>query len=381
MHASMKSGFDGVRAGMDTTSSANAVVGKSTRRQKQQQRLNAREQERTVKWSEMPTTRHLTEYCLMKAKEEWDVANTLVVIHAKMDPGEWWVFKEHDSCGGLSAPPGYTRLRRVKVVHQNFLWCSCGLPSRMKYPCRHIYAVTKQVSMNMFGVRWHSQFQHYYGRDGAEDWTAVFDSMMADEFERDNKNGEVINIEGMDFLSQQPESWLLIQDDNNTLVAQGKHLHELTWVQKKVAVKGVPLPEIRRTVEAALRGTNDEQEPIFEVGTDEDQEPIFEVECHIPDTIHNLQVSQQNAVTSLRHQKNAADAQVTELFRTALNLAGQRSGHIELLKDHLQEVIRKMNSDIASGNKHHKRSSGYAFPETGRSNKRVEKRKKSAGEF
>ncbi|KAG7348757.1 hypothetical protein IV203_011354 [Nitzschia inconspicua] len=137
MHASMKSGFDGVRAGMDTTSSANAVVGKSTRRQKQQQRLNAREQERTVKWSEMPTTRHLTEYCLMKAKEEWDVANSLVVIHAKMDPGEWWVFKEHDSCGGLSAPPGYTRLRRVKVVHQNFLWCSCGLPSRMKYPCRH----------------------------------------------------------------------------------------------------------------------------------------------------------------------------------------------------------------------------------------------------
>ncbi|KAG7368905.1 MULE transposase domain containing protein [Nitzschia inconspicua] len=380
MHASMKSGFDGVRAGMDTTSSANAVVGKSTRRQKQQQRLNAREQERTVKWSEMPTTRHLTEYCLMKAKEEWDVANSLVVIHAKMDPGEWWVFKEHDSCGGLSAPPGYTRLRRAKVVHQNFLWCSCGLPSRMKYPCRHIYAVTKQVSMNMFGVRWHSRFQHYYGRDGAEDWTAVFDSMMADEFERDNKNGEVINIEGMDFLSEQPESWLSIQDDNNTLVAQGKHLHELTWVQKKVAVKGVPLPEIRMTVEAAIRGTNDEQEPIFEVGTDDDQEPMFEVECHIPDTIHNLQVSQQNAVTSLRHQKNAADAQVTELFRTALNLAGQRSGHIELLKDHLQEVIRKMNSDIASGNEHHKRSSGYAFPETGRSNKRVEKRKKCHNE-
>ncbi|KAG7350225.1 hypothetical protein IV203_009585 [Nitzschia inconspicua] len=284
---------------MDTTSSANAVVGKSTRRQNESQRLNARDQERAVKWSEMPKVRHLTEYCLMKAKEEWDVANTLVVIHAKMDPGEWW----------------------------------------------------------------------------------VFDSMMADEFERDNKNGEVINIEGMDFLSEQPESWLSIQDDNNTLVAQGKHLHELTWVQKKVALKGVPLPEIRMTVETAIRGANDEQEPIFEVGTDDDQEPMFEVECHIPDTIHNLQVSQQNAVTSLRHQKNAADAQVTELFRTALNLAGQRSGHIELLKDHLQEVIRKMNSDIASGNEHHKRSSGYAFPEMGRSNKRVEKRKKSAGEF
>ncbi|KAG7350067.1 hypothetical protein IV203_012664 [Nitzschia inconspicua] len=161
-----------------------------------------------------------------------------------------------------------------------------------------------------------------------------------------------------------------MEDDNNTLVTQCEQLHELTWIQKKVAAKGVPLPEIRRTVVAELHGKNMDQEPIFEVGTNEDQEPIFEVECHIPNTIHNLQVSE-----------NAADAQVTELFRTALNLAGERRSHLKLLRDHLHEVIRKMNSDIASGNEHHKRSSGYAFPETGRSNKRVEKREKSAGEF
>ncbi|KAG7339132.1 hypothetical protein IV203_020075 [Nitzschia inconspicua] len=287
MHASMKSGFDGVRAGMDTTSSDNAVVGKSMRRQKERQRLNARDQERTVKWSEMPTARHLTEYCLMKAKEEWQVAKTLVVIHVCMDPVEWWVFKEHATSGGVSAPPRYTRLRRVKVVHQKNLWFSCGLPSRMKYPCRN--AVTKQVSMNMFGVRWHSHFQHCYGRDGADDWTQVFDSMMADGFERDYRSGEVINIEGMDFLSQQPESWLSLQDDNNTLETQGKHLHESTCVQKEVALKGVPLPEIRRTVEAGLHGMNEDQEINVEVGTSDDQEPNFEVECHIPNTIHNLQ--------------------------------------------------------------------------------------------
>ncbi|KAG7350914.1 hypothetical protein IV203_010274 [Nitzschia inconspicua] len=70
---------------------------------------------------------------------------------------------------------------------------------------------------------------------------------------RDYSNGEVINIEGMDFLSHQPESWLSIQEDNNTLVTQVKDLHELTWVQKKVAVKGVPLPEIRRTVQVEIQ--------------------------------------------------------------------------------------------------------------------------------
>ncbi|KAG7348303.1 hypothetical protein IV203_017008 [Nitzschia inconspicua] len=54
------------------------------------------------------------------------------------------------------------------------------------------------------------------GRCGGLD--RIFDSMMADEFERDYRSGEVINIEGMDFLTQQPESWLLMEDDNNTLV-------------------------------------------------------------------------------------------------------------------------------------------------------------------
>ncbi|KAG7341099.1 hypothetical protein IV203_023050 [Nitzschia inconspicua] len=115
MHASMKSGFDGVRAGMDTTSSANAVVGKSARRQKERQRLNARDQERTVK-----------ENCLMKAKEEWNVAETLVVVHTNMDLGEWWVYKEHHPVGRVTAPPGYTRLRRVKVVHQIFYGALVG---------------------------------------------------------------------------------------------------------------------------------------------------------------------------------------------------------------------------------------------------------------
>ncbi|KAG7357897.1 SWIM zinc finger domain protein [Nitzschia inconspicua] len=196
MHASLKSGFDGVRAGMDTTSSANAVVGKSARRQKEKQLLNARDQERTVKWSELPTIRHLTEYCLMKAKEEWNVAETLVVVRTNMDLGEWWVYKEHHPVGRVTAPPGYTRLRRVKVVHQNFLWCSCGLPSRMNYPCQHIYAVTKQVSMNMFGMSL-------------------------------RETTEAAKNEGMDFLMQQPESWLSMQEDNNTLVTQCKQLHEL----------------------------------------------------------------------------------------------------------------------------------------------------------
>ncbi|KAG7369893.1 MULE transposase domain containing protein [Nitzschia inconspicua] len=227
------------------------------------------------------------------------------------------------------------------------------------------YAVTKRVSMTMFAVRWHSQFQHYYGRDGAEDWTEVFDMMMAEEFERDHSNGECIYVHGMDFLSQKPESWLSIEDDNNEMVIQAKHLHQLTWIQKRVVVKGLPLPE--------LHATDGARESTFE--------DDCEVECQIPDTIKNLQLSQRNAVTSLREKRNAGNAQVREMVRTALNLADQGTAYTEILLDHLQEAIHQISHAIASGKPNQKRGSEYAFPETGRSKQRVEKRKKSTGEF
>ncbi|KAG7341841.1 hypothetical protein IV203_006933 [Nitzschia inconspicua] len=64
------------------------AVDKSKRRLKERERENAREQERNVKWAEMPTAQHLTEYCLMKAKEEWDVSTSLIAMYAKIDPGD-----------------------------------------------------------------------------------------------------------------------------------------------------------------------------------------------------------------------------------------------------------------------------------------------------
>ncbi|KAG7340906.1 hypothetical protein IV203_024449 [Nitzschia inconspicua] len=188
---------------------------------------------------------------------------------------------------------------------------------------------------------------------------------MAEDFERDHSNGECIYVHGMDFLSQKPELWLSIEDDNNEMVMQAKHFHQLTWIQKRVVVKGLPLPE--------LHATDGARESTFE--------DDCEVECQIPDTIKNLQLSQRNAVTSLREKRNAGNAQVREMVRTALNLADQGTAYTEILLDHLQEAIHRISHAIASGKPNQKRGSDYAFPETGRSKQRVEKRKKSSGEF
>jgi len=370
MHSSMKSGFDGVRAAMDTCLSADTMMDKAQRILHERQREVAKQQRRWKKFSSLPTAPHLTEFCQKEVDRQWGRRTLFVVVHAKVNMGEWWVFQPHQHTGGVSAPPAYSRLRRVKLVNGKYLWCSCGLPSRMKYPCAHVYAVTQEVSMCMFGVRWYSQFQHFYGRECQGHWTKAFDSMMAMEFDsmmsRNNKDGveEVLDVDGMEFLSNPPVSWLSIEDDTNPMVIQAKHLHQLTWVEKRVAVKGTPLP-----------GVHDIEE--------ETHESTFELECHVPDIIKELQLSQQHAVTSHREKKNARKAQMLEKVRDALNLADEDPESFEIMA----EIIDKMHSDITGRvasrkrEERNKRRSEFAFPETGRSRRRVEKRKKNVGQF
>ncbi|KAG7373568.1 SWIM zinc finger domain protein [Nitzschia inconspicua] len=180
MHSSMKAGFDGVRAGMATDVAANTMMDKTQRLLQLRDAFNANQLLRTKKWSDMPTAKFLTAHCQEIAEEQWDLRFNYAVVHARSD--EWWVYFPHTSSGGVAAPPRFTRLRRVKLVERCYLWCSCGLPSWMKHPCRHIYAVTQEVALNMFGVRWHSNFQYYYSRHSQ--WTKCYSGLMEDEYQR-----------------------------------------------------------------------------------------------------------------------------------------------------------------------------------------------------
>ena len=38
--------------------------------------------------------------------------------------------------------PLFYRLRKIKIIKGRFVHCSCGLPSKMNYPCRHIMYIT-----------------------------------------------------------------------------------------------------------------------------------------------------------------------------------------------------------------------------------------------
>ncbi|KAG7358499.1 hypothetical protein IV203_015088 [Nitzschia inconspicua] len=289
MHWSMKSGFDGVRAGMDTVTAANTMMDKSDRRLEAIQKENAMQERRSQKFSSLPTAGHLTEFCQKEVERQWGRRGLYVVVQANVDQGEWWVFQPHEDSGGISAPPRYTRLRRVKLVSKT---CRC-------------------VCLGFDGTR--------------------------------NSN----------------ESWLSIEEEQDPRVIEAKHLYELTWVQKRVAVKGIPLP-----------GTN---------VAAEEQDAVFEVECHVPDTIQELQRSQQVAVTPLK-KKSTKKAMWMEKIRQAMDMAAGKDDE-EFMESCVNHMHSGMTGRVTTRRGERKRSSEYVFPETGKSKQRVEKRKNNVGQF
>ncbi|KAG7353009.1 SWIM zinc finger domain protein [Nitzschia inconspicua] len=354
MHSSMKSGFDGVRAGMGTDVTANTMMDKTQRLLRLRDVYNANQLLKKKKWSDMPTADFLTRYCQEMAEEQWDLRFEYAVVHAKTD--EWWVYFPHTSSNGLSDPPRFTRLRSVKLVEQKYLWCSCGLPSRMKYPCRHIYAVTQEVSLNMFGVRWHSNFQYHYSRD--TQWTACYSGLMEDEYERTKRGGRPINVEKLEFLSKTLDSWIPVEQHGNPLVLQAKNLHQLMQ-EKTLAIRGMPLPCAGDAPEAL--------------------ETAHEIEIHLPDQIRELQMSQQNAATLMVAHKDTFNEQTLDLLRACQKLAGNMKERQKILVNSLEQAHGLLSAVVASLPENRKRDSIIAFPVTGKSKQQREKRKKNRG--
>jgi hypothetical protein len=357
MHWSMKSSHDGIRSGMSPHVSANTMMDKVSRLNHERSLLNADQVVRRQKWSKMPTANKLTTYCQTVADEQWDLRAEYAVVH--VSPVEWWVFRPDNTPSERKFPPRYLRLRKVKLVDACYLWCSCGLPSRTKYPCRHIYAVTHEVHEQMFGLRWHVNFQYHYGRRGSEQWTEVFDSMLAEEFARKHTAGQVIFVKGMSFLTTNNKlPWIPLHEDEQELVVQANLLHRLQWDGDVAVVRGEPLP---------LSADGAVQHHCYTVP--------HSLEAQIPQHIHDLQKGQANAV-KVHGIHESFEAGIVDMARTCVNIAGTDEKAREYLAKHLHEAqlwLTRHSAERQAVNGH------VHFPITGKSNLKKEKRKKSSG--
>ncbi|KAG7368761.1 hypothetical protein IV203_031504 [Nitzschia inconspicua] len=158
------------------------------------------------------------------------------------------------------------------------------------------------------------------------------------------KKLECIDVQNMKFLSQKDRSWLPKDHHDHPMVIQVQHLYELTWIQKRVAVKGVPLPHT--------------------TGDDETQPAAHEVHHHVPDATRDLQFSQRWLA----------------LLRLSSNLASGCTDVLDVIDTFMEEMHLEVTAAVASLQGATKRASVIAFPVTGRARQRVEKRKKNRGQ-
>ena len=97
--------------------------------------------------------------------------------------------------------PHFYRMRKVRNINDKYFACSCGLPSRMKIPCRHILSVVGDYTIEMFALRWLIIYQHAFLTEGFEDVTKVLQRLEEYEFSRQNSIGEIILVNNFSSIS------------------------------------------------------------------------------------------------------------------------------------------------------------------------------------
>ena len=145
--------------------------------------------------------------------------------------------------------PRFYRLRLIKIVDGKFASCTCGLPARKKYPCRHIIAIFGSIHPSMFSVRWLSQYQHSFERPGKDTLTKIFREMEDEQFNRNLATGEHILVEGL--LNKLPLNKYPQPIGTNTTVMDIEEALKLKyWYDLgKIYIRGIHVvPEIPVTV-------------------------------------------------------------------------------------------------------------------------------------
>jgi len=192
MHKSMKFGYGGIRASMSIDVSANKMMDKSQRKGKDLNNFNATQVSRHIVHGDH--VKYLTDWSHDKALKESELSKNCHGMKMKLN--EYWVYTPYVNtvvCASTVHPKFY-RFRVIKVLKDKFMSCLCGLPARMKYPCRHILYFIGGFYQQIFAVRCDMFYQHTFERKGYEDVTAIYRELEDKQFSRDWKNGEHILV-------------------------------------------------------------------------------------------------------------------------------------------------------------------------------------------
>ena len=199
-HKSTKSGQSATAANQNIDTAATNIMKKSVDRANAKGKLNQRNNDSRL-------VRHdgglseLTPHANNKSAVQLSLSKRCKAVQVSPTRFKVWnptspkIDPRHASHPELLAPiPSYHSVRTVSVVDGKSMHCTCGHPTQMGMPCRHILAVTGKRHARMFNVQWLSLFQRCHGRDGFDSMTETYNKILDKESSQLPSHG--LNIEG-----------------------------------------------------------------------------------------------------------------------------------------------------------------------------------------
>jgi hypothetical protein len=148
-------------------------------------------------------------------------------------------------------------------------------------------------------------------------------------------------------------------------VALAKRLYHLQWNEKKVIVRGFPLPECGEKPPA--------------------ENTLQQITVHMSQDVQRLQEDLARSAQEMKEDKETFEAEIVGEIRDCLNLAGHNKERRAFMRRCIQSMRSGLTRSIADQEltnvsaKGAGTNSAVVFPPSGRSNCAKEKRKKMTG--
>ena len=432
MHHSMKSGFDGVRSSMNADMSANVMMDKAQRLGKKRQKTNATQITRQKLWVTTECQHHLTDYCAKMIQEQLHLAKHCTGI--QVDANTYWIYtptpnkdSKYDSvtmdeflqkrylltklCDivkiyysdrtfivyvffshlpfevpSVTKSPicHFQRVRVVKIVNGKYCSCSCGLPARKKYPCRHIIYIFPNLGLSMFGVRWLLCYQHYFQRAYHNDISPLLREMEVEEFSRKWKEGEHVLVYGLFRRTSVSTNYPSPMPGTSNEEVQFI-VNLMNWTTHgRIYVRGVDEHIPVFVEESSMVGEDDsvsEANTCVHFSSEIQQMHDDDANFAKYNQLLLSQQDQQEVIEELMNSDEACDQKVVGIVREGLKIGTGNKQIQEYIEKKIEEWYYDLNEYAASVTATEANnpniSEGLQLSQSGTSNKNIERRNKS----
>ena len=271
--------------------------------------------------------------------------------------------------------PRFYRLRTVEIINGSQLFCSCGLPSRLKMPCRHILSIFGEYDIKMFGLRWLILYQHAFDRPGYDNLSTLFRKMEATEYSNNSNSFQTIQ------LSHELKEKIKCSNDTNYPVNFGPatvdDLHNIKLMQKsikqeKVLVRGYSLEEQM----SVIQNNEENHDGEINISLSQDTEVTFSRDGDFLKQLQDdlIQTTKMKSVVQTATNENCV-VTVRECLKAIeddRNLLGEYMNDLNCLCNKYHNIAsnkKRKNTEIDVTD------STIEFAYTGKSTKRIDRRK------